>query len=60
MDLLNEERHTTRLVTFVPLLDQLLGGGVKVRQLTEFAGAPGIGKTQATRRLEPSTAWVAT
>lgn len=51
IDLLNEDRKATRLVTFVPALDQLLGGGVQVRQLTEFAGPPGVGKTQLATQL---------
>ena len=27
-------------------MDDLLGGGVPLGKITEFAGAPGIGKTQ--------------
>jgi len=34
------------IITFCKSLDQLLGGGVQLGQLTEFCGVPGIGKTQ--------------
>ena len=51
LDLLKEERETAKLVTFVHELDELLGGGVHLKQLTEFAGMPGIGKTQLATQL---------
>jgi RAD51-like protein 2 len=34
------------IITFCKALDNLLGGGVQIGQLTEFCGVPGIGKTQ--------------
>lgn len=49
--LLDEERASAHLSTFVKDLDLLLGGGVALRQLTEFAGVPGIGKTQLGMQL---------
>jgi RecA/RadA recombinase len=27
-------------------MDKMLGGGIKIGQMTEFYGMPGIGKTQ--------------
>ena len=33
-------------MTFCEGLDDMLGGGVPVGKITEFCGAPGIGKTQ--------------
>jgi RAD51-like protein 2 len=39
------------IVTFCRELDQLLGGGVALNELTEFAGAPGLGKTQLAMQL---------
>ena len=49
--LLDEERASRRLITFARELDTLLGGGVPLRQITEFAGAPGVGKTQLGMQL---------
>ena len=51
LQLLEEERSTARIVTWVADLDKLLGGGVQLQQLTEFSGAPGIGKTQLAIQL---------
>jgi len=39
------------IVTFCKGIDDLLGGGVPVCQVTEFAGVPGIGKTQIAMQL---------
>jgi RAD51-like protein 2 len=39
------------VMTFSRELDDLLGGGVPLKQLTEFAGAPGVGKTQLAMQL---------
>jgi RAD51-like protein 2 len=39
------------IVTFCRELDQLLGGGVALGELTELAGAPGLGKTQLAMQL---------
>lgn len=32
-------------------MDAMLGGGVKLGQLTEFCGVPGVGKTQLAMQL---------
>ena len=45
-DLLEKEKNQGRIVTFCEGLDDMLGGGVPVGKITEFCGAPGIGKTQ--------------
>ena len=50
--LLEEERAPhRRIITFARELDELLGGGVPLRQVTELAGAPGVGKTQLGMQL---------
>ena len=36
-------------------IDRLLGGGVQTRQLTEFSGVPGVGKTQLGMQLAVGT-----
>ena len=33
-------------MTFCVCIDEMLGGGVPLGKVTEFCGAPGIGKTQ--------------
>ena len=49
--LLHEERSSRRVITFSRDLDALLGGGIAQKQLTEFAGTPGVGKTQLAMQL---------
>ena len=49
--LLEEERHSGRVKTAARELDELLGGGVPLKQITEFAGQPGVGKTQLGMQL---------
>ena len=39
------------IITFCRAIDVMLGGGVKVGQLTEIVGVPGIGKTQMCIQL---------
>jgi RAD51-like protein 2 len=34
------------IITFCRTLDNILGGGVQIGQITEFCGVPGVGKTQ--------------
>ena len=51
LSLLREERASRRIITFARELDELLGGGVAPKMLTEFAGAPGVGKTQVAMQL---------
>ena len=41
-----EEQQSRSIVTFCPQLDEMLGGGVATRQITEVCGVPGVGKTQ--------------
>lgn len=38
-------------MTFCQDLDQILGGGIRTGQITEFCGAPGVGKTQIMMQL---------
>ena len=49
--LLEEERHSGRVKTAAREFDELLGGGVPLKQITEFAGQPGVGKTQLGMQL---------
>ncbi|XP_068677792.1 DNA repair protein RAD51 homolog 3-like isoform X3 [Montipora foliosa] len=50
-DLLLQEQSCGSIVTFCEQLDDMLGGGVPVGKITEFCGAPGIGKTQIGMQL---------
>jgi RecA/RadA recombinase len=43
------------IVTFCKDLDQLLGGGVALGEVTEFCGEPGAGKTQMCMQLACNT-----
>jgi len=45
-DLLQIEEAETPIVTFCAALDEMVGGGIPVGKITEFCGAPGMGKTQ--------------
>ena len=49
--LLHEERASRPIITFGKELDLLLGRGVSMKQLTEFSGVPGVGKTQLAMQL---------
>lgn len=49
-DLLQAERRPA-IVSFCESLDELIGGGVPCGKMTEFAGAPGVGKTQLCIQL---------
>ncbi|KAL1521934.1 hypothetical protein AB1Y20_021582 [Prymnesium parvum] len=51
LELLHDERHSEKIVTAVKELDDLLGGGIPLRQLTELVGVPGVGKTQLSIQL---------
>eukprot|EP00884_Botryococcus_braunii_P002529 jgi/Botrbrau1/12277/Bobra.0323s0017.1 len=44
--LYEKEASAKKIITFCPGLDGILGGGVCTGQITEFCGAPGVGKTQ--------------
>jgi RAD51-like protein 2 len=50
------ERAARRIITFSPELDAALGGGVAAGQVTEFCGAPGLGKTQLGIQLAVNAA----
>lgn len=45
LDLLAAEKASS-VNTFVRKLDEMLGSGVEMGKITEFCGAPGLGKTQ--------------
>jgi len=46
LDLMCSVYNQQPIVTFSEQLDTLLGGGVPLGKVTEFCGAPGVGKTQ--------------
>ena len=46
LDLLHSAERQQPVVTFSEQLDLLLGDGVPLGKMTEFCGAPGVGKTQ--------------
>jgi RAD51-like protein 2 len=51
-DLINQNvHHRNHIVTFAKQVDQLLGGGIALGQLTEIAGMPGTAKTQLAMQL---------
>lgn len=45
-ELLKAEQEQPFIVTFSSKVDDMLGGGIALGKITEFCGAPGIGKTQ--------------
>ena len=49
--LLNRKTHQNHIVTYCQELDQLLGGGIALGQVTEVCGSPGAGKTQLAMQL---------
>ncbi|XP_048582236.1 DNA repair protein RAD51 homolog 3 [Nematostella vectensis] len=51
LELLQQEQTAGSIVTFCEQLDDMLGGGVPTCKITEFCGAPGIGKTQIGMQL---------
>ena len=53
-ELLKKERERIPLVTFCANMDAILGGGVQTGEITEFCGAPGVGKTQIGMQLAVS------
>nr|XP_045581234.1 DNA repair protein RAD51 homolog 3-like [Procambarus clarkii]XP_045581235.1 DNA repair protein RAD51 homolog 3-like [Procambarus clarkii] len=46
LQMIEEECDVSHIVTFCEALDDLLGGGIPLRAITELSGTPGIGKTQ--------------
>ncbi|XP_059147086.1 DNA repair protein RAD51 homolog 3-like isoform X2 [Physella acuta] len=51
LDVFREEQDMTSIITFCEKMDDMLGGGVPLHKITEFCGAPGIGKTQICLQL---------
>ncbi|XP_014512352.1 DNA repair protein RAD51 homolog 3 [Vigna radiata var. radiata] len=45
-DMLNDEKFSSYITTSCVDLDNILGGGIKCKDVTEIGGVPGIGKTQ--------------
>nr|XP_023904965.1 DNA repair protein RAD51 homolog 3 [Quercus suber] len=45
-DMLHEEEMFPRITTSCEDLDNILGGGINCKEVTEIGGVPGIGKTQ--------------
>ena len=52
----NNSNSITSIITFCRALDDLLGGGIAVGELTELAGPPGSGKTTLTMQLAVNAA----
>lgn len=50
-DIYEKEKRNPRIITLSPDLDRVLGGGIPSGQITEFCGAPGVGKTQIGMQL---------
>lgn len=46
LELLQQEKAQRSVYTFSHQLDMLLGSGIRMGEITEFCGVPGIGKTQ--------------
>ena len=53
-ELLKKEQERIPLMTFCAQVDGILGGGVQTGEITEFCGAPGVGKTQIGMQLAVS------
>ncbi|XP_073146913.1 DNA repair protein RAD51 homolog 3 [Henckelia pumila] len=45
-DMLNEEESSMHITTSCSNLDDILGGGISCKEVTEIGGVPGVGKTQ--------------
>lgn len=45
-DMFHEDDFFTRITTSCADMDNMLGGGINCKELTEIGGVPGIGKTQ--------------
>ncbi len=46
MDLFRESQKLPKIITFCGEIDEMLGGGIAMGEVTELCGVPGIGKTQ--------------
>ncbi|XP_050407985.1 DNA repair protein RAD51 homolog 3 isoform X2 [Patella vulgata] len=51
LEILHTEQNQPNIITFCQQIDDMLGGGVPLCKMTEFCGAPGIGKTQMCMQL---------
>lgn len=51
LELLHREQLKGSIVTFCASIDGMIGGGVALGKVTEFCGAPGLGKTQIRYEL---------
>ncbi|XP_030491847.2 DNA repair protein RAD51 homolog 3 isoform X3 [Cannabis sativa] len=45
-DMFREEQSSLRIITSCADFDNILGGGINCKEVTEIGGVPGIGKTQ--------------
>ena len=50
-DVLARRQEVLKLSTFVPEVDELLGGGIETQAITEFYGEFGSGKSQLVHQL---------
>jgi len=50
-DAYHESRARKHIITFCRGLDALLGGGIRLGEMVEFCGVPGVGKTQLAMQL---------
>ncbi|EGG20183.1 putative DNA repair protein [Cavenderia fasciculata] len=51
LDHLVADAQPQNIITFCRELDNMLGGGIPLQRITEFCGAPGVGKTQLAFQL---------
>lgn len=51
LEMQRQAQKNPKIITFCGELDEMLGGGVVSGEVTEFCGAPGIGKTQMGMQL---------
>ncbi|XP_061188835.1 uncharacterized protein LOC133197011 [Saccostrea echinata] len=51
LERLKEEQSLPSIITFSQSLDNMLGGGIPLCKITEFCGAPGVGKTQMCMQI---------
>ncbi|XRB02549.1 DNA repair protein RAD51 [Pycnococcus provasolii] len=54
LQMLEREETRRHVVTFCRTLDDVLGGGVALGEVTEVCGVPGVGKTQLAMQLGAS------
>ncbi|XP_071449965.1 DNA repair protein RAD51 homolog 3-like isoform X2 [Hetaerina americana] len=51
LEIWQTEAKLRNIITFCEVVDDVLGGGIALRRITEFCGAPGTGKTQFCLQL---------